>query len=139
MSVVNTLARSTSFKALTCFGTSSVSISKSNNSSFNFSLVVLSVFTLKTTSACWFKAVASLDHIFSPNSFSANASIQSGKDSLIFLVLDNSSKRPLIFLVGVFSKYFQSGSVIPFKVAQTANIRQISSLLNGSFTSAISA
>src|SRR5690606_7313986 len=60
-------------------------------------------------------------------------------DSLNFLIFDNSSNLPLIFLAGVFSKYFQSGKLIPLKTAQTANILQILSLSYGSLTSAISA
>ena len=91
------------------------------------------------TSACSFCFDNSLDQRLSPNSFTPNSSIQSGIDSFIFRVFDASSKRPFIFRVGVPSKYFQSGNLIPFSVAQTANNRHASSLLKGSFTSAISA
>jgi len=117
----------------------SVSISKSNKLACSFSFVVFKVLTRRITSANWFWAAISLLQIVSPNSLTPNSSIQSGMDWANFLVLDNSSNLPLIRLVGVLSKYFQSGNLIPLRVAQTANNRQELSLAKGSFTSAISA
>ena len=112
-----------------------------SDSNFNFKSAfdVFKVLTLRITSACLFCIANSLVHLASPNSLTPNSSIQSGTDSRNLRSLESSSKRPLIFREGVPSKYFQSGSLIPFKVAHTAKSRQASSLLKGSFMSAISA
>ena len=95
----------------------SLSTPFSNKFLRNSSLLVFSVFALKITSACWFRAFISLVQRFSPNDFSPNSSIQSGIDSLYFLIFDNSSNLPLIFRVGTGSICFQSGNSIPLKTA----------------------
>ena len=99
---------------------------------------VLREFALNITGACSFKAAISLSQTL-PNSFSPSSSIQSGIDSLIFLILLNSSKRPFIRRVGVGSICGQSGKLIPLSTHQTAKSLKRFSLEKGSLTSAISA
>src|SRR5690606_9373093 len=102
------------------------------------SFVVFKVLALSTTSACWFRADSSLDHKSAPRAFSPISSSQSGTDSLYFLILESSSKRPLILRVGAGSSCFQSGKGIPRNTAHTVNRRKQSARLKGSFTLAIS-
>ena len=108
-SVKNTLALSLRTKASGWSFKNSVSMFKSIKMARSFSLVVFRVFTLRITCACLFCAAISLVQTSSPNSLTPNSSIQSGMDSRIFLILDNSSKRPLIFRSGVPSNCRQSG------------------------------
>ena len=137
-SVINTFARSLKTSACGYPFIVFVCISSSFRASCTCSSVAFIGFTLRTTSACLFKAVNSLSHFF-PNSFTPSSSNQSGIDSLIFLVFDNSSKRPLIRLVGVCSNCVQSlGIAIPFRVHQTANILYRLPREKGACTSAIS-